>query len=209
MKRVFNFIFSIVFSLAIIIGAVKFTVEFKQLYYWDIGYLNISNNTNMSEDELKLNYDYLIEYNTSKDKFDFELPTLKSSEQGKVHFEEVRDIFQVINKLFFITIIISLIGIYINVKKNNKKILKSTGIMLISMPVILLAPIVLNFQKSFVVFHEILFDNDYWIFDPKLDPVINMLPEPFFFHCGMLILSIVLIASSAMLIAYKILSNKE
>lgn len=209
MKKVINLLFSIVFSLAIITGAIKFTVGFKQLYYWDINNLNIPKITNMTEDELKRNYNYLVEYNVSSDDLDFELPTLKSSPQGKIHFEEVRDIFQNINKIFFITCIISLVGIYINKKSSNIEILKSTGIMLISMPVVLILPIALNFQKSFVIFHKLLFENDYWIFDPNLDPVINMLPEQFFLHCGILILLIILVASSSILTIYKILKNKE
>ncbi|MGL5507525.1 MAG: TIGR01906 family membrane protein [Paraclostridium sp.] len=209
MKKVINLLFSIIFSLAIITGAIKFTVGFKQLYYWDINKLNISEYTNMTEDELKRNYDYLIEYNVSRNNLEFELPTLKSSPQGKIHFEEVRDIFQNVNKLFFITCIISLVGIYINKKNNNIEILKSSGIILITMPIVLTIPIALNFQKSFVIFHKLLFENDYWIFDPNLDPVINMLPEQFFFHCGMLILLIILIASGSMLMAYKLLKNKE
>ena len=36
----------------------------------------------------------MIDYNLSKDDREFELPTIKSSNQGKIHFEEVRDIFQ-------------------------------------------------------------------------------------------------------------------
>lgn len=209
MRKVINLLFSIIFSLAIITGAIKFTVGFKELYYWDINHLNIAEITNMTENELKLNYDYLIEYNMSRNDLEFELPTLKSSPQGKIHFEEVRDIFQNVNKLFFITIIISLIGIYINKKSNNVEILKFTGIMLISMPIVLIMPIVLNFEKSFVILHKLLFENDYWIFDPNLDPVINMLPEQFFFHCGILILLIILLASGSMLIAYKAYKNKE
>lgn len=209
MKRILNLLFSIACSLMIITGAVKFTVEFKELYYWDIRNLNISKITNMTEDELKLNYDYLIDYNTSSSEDEFELPTLTSSPEGKIHFEEVRNIFQNVDKLFYITLIISLIGIYINIKDRNLEFLKSVGNMLIAIPLILTLPIVFNFEGSFVIFHKLLFKNDYWIFDPNLDPVINMLPEQFFFHCGMLILLIILVASGSMLMTYKVLKNKE
>ena len=40
-------------------------------------------------------------------------------------------------------------------------------------------PIVINFEKSFVIFHKLLFSNDYWVFDPEKDPIILMLPEEF------------------------------
>ena len=130
MKRILNLLFSIACSLMIITGAVKFTVEFKELYYWDIRNLNISKITNMTEDELKLNYDYLIDYNTSSSEDEFELPTLTSSPEGKIHFEEVRNIFQNVDKLFYITLIISLIGIYTNIKDRNLKFLKSEKLLI-------------------------------------------------------------------------------
>ena len=41
--------------------------------------------------------------------------------------------------------------------------------------------IALNFNRCFVLFHEIFFDNDLWIFDPAEDYMIRMLPEGFFF----------------------------
>ena len=38
-----------------------------------------------------------------------------------------------------------------------------------------------NFTKCFVIFHELFFDNDLWMFDPEYDYMIRMLPEGFFF----------------------------
>ena len=38
-----------------------------------------------------------------------------------------------------------------------------------------------DFNKYFVLFHEIFFDNDLWLLDPDTDLMIRMLPEGFFF----------------------------
>lgn len=38
-----------------------------------------------------------------------------------------------------------------------------------------------NFSKVFEIFHHIFFDNDLWLFDPRYDYMIRMLPEGFFF----------------------------
>ena len=38
-----------------------------------------------------------------------------------------------------------------------------------------------NFYKVFVLFHEIFFSNDLWLFDPRTDYMIRMLPEGFFY----------------------------
>ncbi|EGT4088887.1 TIGR01906 family membrane protein, partial [Clostridioides difficile] len=193
MKKFLNVLFSICISIVIIVGVINFTVGFKQLYYFDIDYLNISELSGLSKDDIKLNYDYLIDYNLNKNVSEFKLPTLKSSPQGKIHFEEVRNIFQNINKLAKLLLVVSLVGIILSVKNKNIKILKTTSITLIIMPLLLTVPILLNFEKSFIIFHKLLFRNDYWIFNPDLDPVINILPEEFFFHSGMMILILILL----------------
>ncbi|NDL67625.1 TIGR01906 family membrane protein [Anaerotalea alkaliphila] len=45
-----------------------------------------------------------------------------------------------------------------------------------------------NFERWFVLFHEVFFDNDLWLLDPATDVLINMVPEVFFFNTSMLIL---------------------
>lgn len=204
MKKFLNILFSVCISIVIIVGAINFTVGFKQLYYFDIDYLNISELSGLSKDDIKLNYDYLIDYNLNKNVSEFKLPTLKSSSEGKIHFEEVRNIFQNINKLAKLLMVVSLVGIILSVKNKNRKILKTTSITLIIMPLVLAVPILLNFEKSFIIFHKLLFRNDYWIFNPDLDPVINMLPEEFFFHAGMMILILILLVSILLFVMYKL-----
>ena len=204
MKKFLNVLFSICISIVIIVGVINFTVGFKQLYYFDIDYLNISELSGLSKDDIKLNYDYLIDYNLNKNVSEFKLPTLKSSPQGKIHFEEVRNIFQNINKLAKLLLGVSLVGIILSVKNKNIKILKTTSITLIIMPLLLTVPILLNFEKSFIIFHKLLFRNDYWIFNPDLDPVINILPEEFFFHSGMMILILILLVSIVLFVMYKL-----
>ncbi|HBF6774130.1 TPA: TIGR01906 family membrane protein [Clostridioides difficile] len=204
MKKFLNVLFSVCISIVIIVGVINFTVGFKQLYYFDIDYLNISELSGLSKDDIKLNYDYLIDYNLNKNVSEFKLPTLKSSPQGKIHFEEVRNIFQNINKLAKLLLVVSLVGIILSVKNKNIKILKTTSITLIIMPLLLTVPILLNFEKSFIIFHKLLFRNDYWIFNPNLDPVINILPEEFFFHSGMIILILILLVSILLFVMYKL-----
>ncbi|HBL6548127.1 TPA: TIGR01906 family membrane protein [Clostridioides difficile] len=204
MKKFLNVLFSVCISIVIIVGVINFTVGFKQLYYFDIDYLNISELSGLSKDDIKLNYDYLIDYNLNKNVSEFKLPTLKSSPQGKIHFEEVRNIFQNINKLAKLLLVVSLVGIILSVKNKNIKILKTTSITLIIMPLLLTVPILLNFEKSFIIFHKLLFRNDYWIFNPDLDPVINILPEEFFFYSGMMILILILLVSILLFVMYKL-----
>jgi len=209
MKKIINVISSVIFSVLIISAIIKFTVGFKQLYYFDIDYLNIPILSGLSKEEIKNNYDYMIDYNLDKESREFELPSIKSSENGKIHFEEVRNIFQVLNKIFNISLIFSIIILIINILNKNIEFFKTTSKTLIVIPLILMAPIILNFDGSFILFHKLMFNNDYWIFDPTLDPVINILPEEFFFHAGMMILILIIIASLTNYSIYKYLKREQ
>lgn len=209
MKKVLNIILSLCFSILIITGIINFTVSFKQIYYYDIDNLNISQLSGLSKQEIKLNYNYLIEYNTKQEKSDFKMPTIKSSKQGIIHFEEVKEIFNIINNTFKICLIIMIIGFILNIKEKNIQYLKYTSQFLILIPVILAIPIIIDFDKSFVFFHKLLFDNDYWIFDSSLDPVINILPKEFFFHMGIFILILILISSIFIYRIYALIKAKR
>lgn len=208
MKRLLNIFVSFSLAIFIISGSVILGLRFKSLYYYDVKKLNISVLSGFDEDEIKLNYDYLIDYNLNNTVGEFHLPTIRYSKEGKIHFEEVRNIFQIIKKVFYISGIISVLGIVLSIKNKNIRFLNTTSIINILLPIIVAIPLVTDFNYFFTKFHESVFSNDYWIFDPNIDPVINILPENVFFHIGILILAIVLIISIILQITYRILNNK-
>ena len=209
MKKTMNLIFCIFFSLLIIGSSTMITVGFKQLYYFDINYLKISEQNNLTKEEIKRNYDYMIDYNLNKISGEFELPTIKSSPEGKVHFEEVKEIVQNVIKLLIVSLIITIVGIIVNLKNNNIEFLNITSKLVIILPILVSIPMLINFDKTFVAFHELMFDNDYWIFDPSKDPVINILPQEFFFHAGLFIVMLILLSSVILHIIYKRYNNKR
>lgn len=206
MKKTMNLIFCIFFSLLIIGSSTMITVGFKQLYYFDINYLKISEQNNLTKEEIKRNYDYMIDYNLNKISGEFELPTIKSSPEGKVHFEEVKEIVQNVIKLLIVSLIITIVGIIVNLKNNNIEFLNITSKLVIILPILVAIPMLINFDKTFVVFHKLMFDNDYWIFDPSKDPVINILPQEFFFHAGLLIVMLILLSSVVLNIIFNLLA---
>lgn len=208
MKRLLNILIAFFLAVFIISGSVILGLKCKNLYYYDVEKLNISTMSGFSEEEIKQNYDYLIEYNLNKNVEEFHLPTIEYSKEGKIHFEEVRNIFQTIKKVFYLSGIISILGIILSVKNKNIKFLNTTSIMTILLPIIIAIPLMINFNYFFIKFHEAVFSNDYWIFDPNIDPVINILPQDVFFHMGILILGIVLIISILLQISYRVLNKR-
>ena len=208
MKRLLNILISFSLAIFIISGSVILGLRCKSLYYYDVKELNISKMSGFTEEEIKQNYDYLIDYNLNKNVEEFHLPTIKYSKEGKIHFEEVRNIFQIVKKVFYISGLISVLGIILSIKNKNMKFLNTASIMTILLPIITAIPLMINFNYFFIKFHETVFSNDYWIFDPSIDPVINMLPQDVFFHIGVFILAIILIISILLQISYKVLNKR-
>ncbi|WP_415876018.1 TIGR01906 family membrane protein [Clostridium sp.] len=197
-------LFSLTFSLFIIASAVKLTLMFRPLYYFDIEYLDIVEQSNFSRNEIVENYNYVIDYLMSPKELEFKLPSIPYSEYGQIHFKDVKNIFTTVDILLIVTGLFSAVGIYLNLRHKNLDFLKRTSTMLTILPITLLIAFMINFDTFFVIFHKIFFRNDYWIFDPNLDPIINILPQEFFYHAALLI--VILIISS--IIVLKLLYKK-
>ncbi|HGG0417483.1 TIGR01906 family membrane protein [Clostridium botulinum] len=199
-----DILLSIILTIIFIIVSVKLTLNFKILYYWDITNLSIIKNTDLSIKEIKENFSYLIYYLNSHKNITFCLPSLPSSKEGIIHFKDVKNIFNFLDKFLFINIFISVPVIYYKLKiTKNVSFLKYSSILTIIMTLSLIIPLTLNFDKGFTLFHRIFFSNDYWIFDPNKDPIINLLPEAFFFHSVLLILFFIILFSLISYILYK------
>ncbi len=190
-NKLINLGVAIIAMIVIICIAVSITVLARPLYYFDIEYLDISQKSGISAEACKLNYDTLIDYNLLGGEEELVFPTLKMSETGKIHFEEVKDIF-VNMQLVSIVGIACLIGFALYIKKkgvSNDRVLWMKYTFPVTAVVTLAVGIAMaiNWEWAFTTMHEIFFNNDYWIFNSYTDPVIKILPEEFFFHCGILI----------------------
>ena len=182
---------AIMLMIFIISFAVVFTVFFKPLYYFDINYLNIDQISGLDAETIKENYRILINYQSIFYQGTLNLPDFVMSDSGRIHFEEVKRIFEAIQVMMVISGLISIPMTIKNIKEKEYRFLRLTGLITIIVPTVLGFLAALDFERAFVLFHQIVFRNDYWIFDYRTDPVITILPETFFMHCFMLIVVIV------------------
>ena len=102
------------------------------------------------------------------------------------HMEDVKGLFVgalVLRRICILTAAACILVMFL-LKGRAKKILPRTlcvGTGLFFAVLLLLAGIIsTDFNRYFVIFHEIFFDNDLWILDPATDLLINIVPEPFF-----------------------------
>lgn len=207
--RLFQILFALFFSLFIISLAVKLTLLFKPLYYFDIEYLNIEKISGYSRDEIIKNYNYVINYLLTPKIQEFNLPSIPYSTVGQIHFKDVKNIFVSIDIMLIISLAISTVGLWLSVKLKDFRFLKQTATTLLVLPLTLMVAFVINFDKSFIIFHKIFFRNGNWQFDPEFDPIINILPQEFFFHAALFILVLIIISSLTLTLIYKKLYNRK
>ncbi|MDF2586465.1 MAG: conserved rane protein of unknown function [Anaerocolumna sp.] len=211
MKRfkITDIFIGVAFTFVLISIGVIAAVNFRLLYYIDIGALNIAETSGYSEEVIIENYDALIDYNSPFFKGDLKFPSLPASEQGLQHFVEVKNIFNSFYVIALISFILCLAVIIYKAKKKDKSYLLVSSITVLVLPAIVGIGCAINFDKAFVVFHKIFFRNDYWLFDPSTDPVITILPDTFFLHSLVVIIAFVVLGSIILYLCSNIGKNKR
>lgn len=109
------------------------------------------------------------------------------NDREKEHMVDVQNLFLggLDLRLGAAAVFVAALMILVFTKADWKKILPKSFLIgvggFIAAVGILAALIATDFNKYFTIFHEIFFDNDLWILDPRTDLLIRMLPEGFFF----------------------------
>lgn len=189
-------------TLTIISAAIILTLNFRPLYYFDIDYFHLEEATGYSEELIRKNYDVLIDYNSVFYTKDLSFPDFPMSEQGRIHFIEVKRIFVFIEAVLFpMSLLFSLFGIW-RLKKQKPIFLKLTSVLSLVLPILAGLFIAINWNHAFVFFHKLFFNNDYWIFDASTDPIIRILPDGFFMHCALMILLLIILGSLSFSLLY-------
>ena len=204
-----NIIIGIIFTLFFISFAVIFTVNFRPLYYYDIDYLQISEYSSYDKEVIIRNYDALIDYNSPFYKGELKFPDLTSSKEGLQHFVEVKNIFVAFYYIGLLSFILCLLIVLYKRKQKDYNYLLVSSLTLVLLPFIISLFAMIDFDTTFVLFHKIFFRNDYWIFDPRFDPIINLLPQTYFLHSLLMIILIILLGSISLFIGYMIKRGKK
>ena len=128
------------------------------------------------------NYNQLMFYLLNPFKTVLKMDDFSTSKNAAEHFADCKNLF-----VFTFIIFIFCLIIYVIAKKTKNrtwlKLDKTWALLFLILPVVILPFAITNFDSFFVVFHHFLFSNTNWLFDPNLDPIINILTEGFFASC--------------------------
>lgn len=164
-----------------ILAAITATIFTSPIIYsMCIQWFNLTEISGLSKEELMLNYDVILNYLINPRINELNMPFFSMSDGGAHHFAEVK-ILIFMNLIATVILFILVIFAIRYIRHNYSQILMNPYFVFnLSFPLILLFFIVLAFDKVFIIFHKILFNNDLWLFNPLEDPVITVLPQEYF-----------------------------
>lgn len=194
---------TVLIALVILSGAIALPVLFRLFFYLHIEPMELAQSVDLTVQQIKTAYNEMMDYCMGLSD-SFSVGVLPFSESGAAHFADVRKLFLLDLWVFAISSVV--LTVLCLTKRGKCQIAgHTTGFWAaIGLGVAFLAVgglAALDFEKAFTVFHKLFFPGkDNWLFDSRLDPVIQILPAEFFRNCAILILAAILISCAALLL---------
>lgn len=147
--------------------------------------------TGLTEEELGGVSDMIIGYlNGQEPEFQFEVERNGKqvqlfNEREQTHMMDVLVLFQLNGRIKMIAIAAFALAAFVALQLSRDRSLLyrgviGAGLLGIAAAGFLLLLITIDFTKYFTLFHELFFDNDLWLLNPKTDLLIVILQEQFF-----------------------------
>ena len=206
--RILAILQAILTAVTVLTGAIAVPVLFRPFFYWHIGPMNLTQAVGLEREQVKRAYREMMDYCIGRTEA-FSAGMLRFSEEGAAHFADVRKLFVLDLRVLAVAAVLLIVVQLL--RKKEEILLKghtpgfwgAVGLGGVFVAVGALAA--LDFQRAFVIFHQLFFPGkSNWIFDGRTDPIIYMLPEAFFRNCAILILAGILVGCGGLLLRDRI-----
>ena len=202
-------------ALFILTASIAAPILIRSFYYIQIKPLGIMEETGLSMGQIRQAYDEMMDFCIGQSTV-FSTGELAWSEWGRSHFVDVRSLFSL--DLWVLLITGALLSIWFMVKRKaqmgsqylaGRSVGYWAGSALLTTFAVIGGLGAIDFNKAFTIFHKIFFPGkDNWLFDPRVDEIITILPEAFFRNCAILILAL-LLGSCILLIVLDVRRRKK
>lgn len=170
------------------------TLNLTFTYPWISRHYELDIVTGLDHATLLYNYRRIIHYTNFPWITTLYMPDFPMSDTGEFHFWEVKVIFQVLQ----VIAILFIIWLIISIRKKwqlLKYFIASANITIIVFGSFL-SLMLIDFDFFFYWFHRAFFNNDYWIFNPRYDPIIRALPSELFMIKGLIITGLLFLVAA-------------
>lgn len=163
--------------------SIALTILFVPLFEWSLYIGNIPEQVGMRHETIMENYYVLLRYLHAPWINELHMPDFPTSTSGAFHFYEVKVLFGINYAVLFLSGICSIYYVKYLKKQQYLWSLKQPFKVAIAVPIALTIFLAFSFDYMFVLFHQILFNNEDWLFNPATDPIITVLTQDFFMYC--------------------------
>ena len=206
-----HFLYQHFIGLCILVGLVAITaiitLNLTFTYPWISRYFELDVVTGLDHATLLYNYRRIIHYTNWPWITTLYMPNFPMSETGEFHFWEVKVIFGVLQiiSIFFISWII------LSIRRNwfLLKYFNAAANLIFVIFSLLLILMLIDFDFLFYWFHRAFFNNDYWIFDHRSDPIILALPAELFMIKGFIITGLLFTVATAAKLMFHLQKRKQ
>ena len=197
-SKLFTLALALAAALMVLSGSIAVPILFRPFYYLQIGPLQLAERTGWSEDVIREAYDEVLDYCVLGREFG--TGELAWSESGRDHFADAARLFHLDFRVFLLSAAVVLAcllalrrGAFTPWRPLGRGPGFWAGAGLAGVLAVAAALAASNFERAFVVFHQLFFPGkDNWIFDYRTDQIILILPMEFFRSCAILIAALML-----------------
>ena len=202
-RKWISVVWTIVLMLLVLSASIAVPLLCRPFFYVHITDLDLPERTGYTEEEIREAFDEMMDFCIYGEPFG--TGVMKWSEEGMAHFDDCAKLF----RLDFAVVAVSAIGLVLCIFLGSRGLrpvpIAGHGPLfwsgsLLSMGFVVIAGLAaINFDKAFVIFHQLFFPGkDNWLFDPRTDEIINVLPQVFFRNCAILIVGVLFVTCAVL-----------
>lgn len=194
-RKWFSWLLVVMLMLLVLSASIAFPLVCRPFYYAHIQALDLPSHTGWTGEEIREAFDEMMDFCIYGSPFG--TGVLRWSEAGMQHFADCAKLF----RLDFVVLGLSGVGLVACGLLRRRGLRPApllghgpgfwAGIFLTVGFATVAGLAALDFDRAFVVFHQIFFPGtSNWIFEPQKDEIIQILPEVFFRNCAILIVAV-------------------
>jgi len=200
MRWVMGYATALSLLVLIVCQSVIIPTFFMPFFTWQYDRLNVAETIQMSDDELMRVTAELLDYMRGRRDSIDDVYAVVAGEERRFfsdieirHMVDVRELYDMLfivrDVAFFlmVALVLGMVLIRCEVLQMLARCTREVLAGFLIFTLITAGIVAIDFNRAFVIFHHIFFDNDYWILDPRVDLLINMVPIYFFIHIAIFI----------------------